>query len=179
MIMSMQQQLRTGLLLLLGLSTACLNLACSDSDEPEEETGTEDQFPADTSEASVAAFLDAETYKSWRNDPEIREGGSVVNVHGDHLRVYLNEAAVTSHSDTVGENNDAAPGSMAVKEIYDDSGTLLGRAASLLDESGDWTYYCNSTDVTFCTGATIDMPVYNDFACSSCHGDQIYAPLPE
>lgn len=181
----MKQQLRTGLFLLLTLSTAGLTLACSEAEDTDDSAGTggesaeEPQFPTDTSEASVAAFLEAESYKSWTADAEIRVGGSVVNVHGDNLRVYLNDAAVESHTDTVGENSDASPGSMAVKELYDESGTLVGRATSLLDESGEWTYYCDSSVDTLCTGSSIEMPVYNNFACQSCHGDQIYAPVPE
>lgn len=191
MITAMQQQLRTGLFLLLTLSTAVLSAACSEADDTDDSSGTggdsagtggdsavDPQFPTNTSEASVAAFLEAESYKSWAGDAEIRVGGSV-NVHGDNLRVYLNDAAVDSHTDTVGENSDASPGSMAVKELYDESGTLVGRATSLLDESGEWTYYCDSSVDTLCTGSSIDMPVYNNFACQSCHGDQIYAPVPE
>jgi hypothetical protein len=130
------------------------------------------QFPADTSEATVAAFLTAESYKTWTADAAPRDSDEVVNVHGSAMRVYFNDNAVTSHG------GDASPLSMVVKELYDDQGALVGRAATLVDATSALTFYCSATSGTGCTGAAEAEPLYNDFSCSTCHGPQFYAPLP-
>lgn len=133
---------------------------------------TTGQFPADTSEATIVAFLAAESYKTWTGDAAPRGSEEVVNVHGNSMRVFFNDNAVTSHG------GPASPLSMAVKELYDETGVLVGKATSLVASDGLLFFYCSATSGTGCTGQAVTEPLYNDFACSACHGSQFYAPLP-
>lgn len=161
------------------LAAALLSAGCSsDTDPPGDGDGdgdgddTSGQFPADTTEATVAAFLAAESYKTWTGDAAPRGSEDTVNVHGDFLRVFFNDNAVTSHG------GPASPQSMVVKEIYDAQGTLLGKATTIIDADLGRTFYCSVTSGTGCTGQAETEPLYDDISCSSCHGGQFYAPLP-
>lgn len=134
--------------------------------------GTSGQTPADDSEASIAAFLAAGTYKTWTADPAPRPDTSF-GTHSDLLRVYFNDSAAAA------SGAEAPPGSMAVKELYSDATTLVGKAVSLRNADGSWTFYCDATDVTAC-GASSDAvsPAYNDSNCVFCHGNTMLAPVP-
>jgi hypothetical protein len=74
-------------------------------------------------------------------------------------------------------------GSMSVKELYDDAGTLVGKAANLKTGDNEWTYYCTESPATGrCSGdVETTYPVYGqgiDTACGFCHGEALFAPIP-
>ncbi len=172
----MKKQHALQLFSLVALSTAMLSAGCSsDTSEPAGTGGgsaTGSQFPADTAEATIVAFLAAESYKTWTGDAAPRGSDELVNVHGDSMRVFFNDNAVTSHG------GEGSPLSMVVKELYDTQGTLVGKATTLIDADGGLTFYCSATSGTGCTGEAEAEPLYDDSSCNACHGKQFYAPLP-
>jgi hypothetical protein len=165
----------------LTFSAACA-IGCSDAGGEETEDDASDQLPDDFTQTSIEAFLDAQTYKAWAGDTEIRVGGDSVNPHGDALRVYFNDAALTSINEAL---TPAADGAMAVKEIYSSEGNLLGHAVSIKSGDGEgmatWTYYCNLfADEGLCGDSGASLPIYGEGAgsCGFCHGETFYADVP-
>lgn len=105
-----------------------------------------------------------------------------MNPHGDALRVYFNDAALTSINEAL---EPAADGAMVVKEIYDPQGTMLGHAVSIKSGEGagmnTWTYYCNlSANDALCGASGTSLPIYGEGAssCGFCHGETFYADAP-
>jgi hypothetical protein len=141
------------------------------------------ELPADNSQASIEAFLAAGTYKNppWVGDPEIRLGDLAGNVHGDHLRVHFNSAAVASKA-SGGPNSGL--GTMVVKEMFDAAGVSLGKAVQMKTGPGntkeDWTYYCSGPDGSLCAGGAFAVPIYGEGLpeCGYCHGQMPYADPP-
>lgn len=144
--------------------------------------------PSDTSEAGIEAFLAAGSYKSapWIGDGAVRTPTSSTNVHGD-VRVYYNPTAVTSRENgqnEVGHDTGNSLNSMAVKELYDTTGTQIGTAVMLrVADTGadaDWLYYCSST-AGGCASASDGGPYYGTALneCRFCHGGMFIGPLPE
>jgi hypothetical protein len=164
------------------------------------ETGLVD-YPTDSSQAGIEAFLAGESYKSdpWVGDVELRVSDDPVNPHGDTtlrpggpepletLRTYFNTAA--REAKEAGDQAAASMNAMSVKEVYDSADTLVARLVRLKTgagtANGDWVSYCDSAAVpAHCTGAEdAGSPVYEDGglnSCSSCHGSSTFlAPLPE
>jgi hypothetical protein len=74
-------------------------------------------------------------------------------------------------------------GSMAVKEFYDESGTMEGVALFLRTTTGsglsDWTYYCRS-ESGLCSNPSVTQ-AYGAGAieCSACHGGVFYSEIAQ
>ncbi len=146
--------------------------------------GNPTTFPADTSAASIAAFLDSEAYKAapWIGDAATRTSASLTNPHG-MVRVFFNPAvapAIGADAPTFAAN------SMIVKELYDSAGALVGKAANLHanPEDADWTFFCyasnNQCDAQQASSTEAD-PIYGvgtDVTCGFCHDGSILAPAP-
>lgn len=138
-----------------------------------------DQGPADSSQAAIAAFIQAGTYKSWLHDAAPRVGGPS-NVHGDALQVYFNALAVAA-----GVNGEPDPGGMVVKEMYDESSGELVSIAAALTTTGTRVYFCTNPAGGLCTNGSETSgpdPVYDateNTSCSTCHSELIYSKLPE
>lgn len=138
-----------------------------------------DQGPADSSQAAIAAFIQAGTYKSWLHDPAPRVGGPS-NVHGDALQVYFNDLAVAA-----GVNGEPDPGGMVVKEMYDEGTGDLVSIAAALTTTGKRVYFCTNPAGGLCTNGSETSgpdPVYDateNTSCSTCHSELVYSKLPE
>jgi len=136
------------------------------------------QFPAESTLEGIEAFLEAGYYKEWNSDPAIRGSDEITNAHGDYLRVYINEQGMLADMFS-GPN-----GSMAVKELYNAAGELVGRAAAFKDgeDEVDWMYYCTEDEgERRCTGREeSSYPMFGGSmtSCGICHGDGIFAPKP-
>lgn len=136
-----------------------------------------DQFPATTDIAGIEAFLAAESYKSWVHDPAPRGPTVTFATHSAQMQVYFNDIAVANHADVT-------MGGMLVKELYNDAGDLIGKAASLkaTSENELWTFYCKTDDEAAGCQTTGAQPLYfvDEFitGCASCHGDEVLTPLP-
>ncbi len=186
--------------LVLAMSLGALGACSSDDEEPSDGGGPDPAtFPTDTSAQGIAAFLDAETYKSapWTTpDTEPRPPASSspdVPSTSPHknVRVYRNpqvqasfEAGDGTLDGTSGEPLDQY--SMIVKEMFDESGTLLGKAVNLKVTEGErWTFFCYASVGATCgtdtPANTEDDPYYGvgvdaGGGCSACHGDGILSP---
>ncbi len=148
---------------------------------------SDDSFPEDTSAAGITAFLQSGAYTNppWVADVDApRDASSVVSPHG-RVRVYLNPTAVASQAAGKGGigNPPADVMSMAVKELYDESDVLVGKATLLKTEEGDdfgsWTYYCwgpASRCDTESGDTTEADPIYGlaISECNGCHGGSIF-----
>jgi hypothetical protein len=141
--------------------------------------------PADGSQAAIAAYLQAETYKQspWKSETVMpREASSPVSPHG-RVRVWMNDTLVSSLKAGNGEFGGLPhiAGSMAVKEFYDASDVRLGTAAMLKLPGADaWRLYCNSTVRARC-GVQATLPFYadeTDLSCNGCHGGLIFNKAP-
>jgi hypothetical protein len=129
-------------------------------------------YPTDTTQAGIEAYLMMELYKGagWRPEATPSDGMSP-----PHLAVkrYFNETIIASKAagnrpPSMGQHT---AGSMSVKEILDGT-TVIGKAAMLRTATGN-IYYCKSSVGTRC--ATAD--VANDVAYyapavgpCACHG---------
>lgn len=144
--------------------------------------------PSDTTEAGIAAFLAAGSYKSapWVGDAAVRTPTSSTNVHGD-VRVYYNPTAITSienGQNEISHETGNSLNSMAVKELYDSTGTQIGTAVMLrVAETGadtDWLYSCSST-AGGCASMTDGGPFHGTGLddCRFCHGGMFIGPTPE
>jgi hypothetical protein len=142
--------------------------------------------PADGSKAAIAAYLMAETYKQapWKSETATpRAANSQVSPHG-RVRVWMNDTLIASLKAGNGEfgGKPHVPGSMAVKEFYDDSDVRLGAAAMLKLTGNDaWKFYCNSTAPERCGVGGSTLPYYadeTDIGCNGCHGGLIFNKAP-
>jgi hypothetical protein len=142
------------------------------------------ELPSDISEAGIAAFLTAGTYKAtpWIGDAAPRASDNPVNIHGAEIRVFFNSAAAAS---VTRNDNTSDMGTMVVKELYD-AGAVVGHAVSIKTGAGntmsDWTYYCSApAGSTACTGGAAEETFFGEglTECGFCHGQQPYAPLPQ
>jgi hypothetical protein len=143
--------------------------------------------PNGTTQAAIAAYLEAGTYKQapWISEtPAPRDKIGTVTPHG-RVRVWMNDTLVASQRAGNGEfgGTPHTAGSMAVKEFYDDSDKRLGAAVMLKLPGADaWRYYCDSTVPERC-GVSDKLPFYSDetaLQCGGCHGGLIFnkAPAP-
>jgi hypothetical protein len=152
-------------------------------------------LPASDSSDDIGAFLGAQAY---RNAPWISETAGPrpraidTSPHGT-VRVWMNDKLVASlHAGHDGYKDTATgmshppidKGSMAVKEMYDDSGAKIGTAA--LFKSGDGTaasstvYYCKAP-IGRCLDNQNSEVVYGrgiSVGCGFCHGGMVYTKAP-
>jgi len=138
----------------------------------------------DESQEAVAAFLEAESYRGdgWQSETAApRDKANDVSPH-DRVRVWHNATLRASQAAGNGIDLEAPmhdTGSMAVKEFYDATDTLIGRAAMLKLE-GDmrqWVYFCGGPHERCMDSA----PVYGvgfGVSCSFCHAGLIYTQAP-
>jgi len=151
--------------------------------------------PASASKADIGAFLDKAGYKAspWISDVSTPRKATTGSQHGDGIRVWENPTLVTSiKAGRDGWDGRPLPdvGSMAVKEMYDDTGTLVGLAAALRTTAGtgwdSWTYYCYApgTRCSSNNSGTKEAPIYGDgwqnptMPCAICHGSTIFTVPP-
>lgn len=126
-------------------------------------------FPSDSSQAGIEAFLMGESYKTtgmgWR--PETMAGDGVTPPHLAAMR-YFNETLIASKA--AGNQPPAmqhTTGSMAVKEILEGT-TVIGKAA-MLRTMTNWVYYCTATIEGRCyTGSPANMVYYAAGTAGSC-----------
>ncbi len=146
--------------------------------------GSTSSIPSDTSEAGIDAFLAAETYKDapWTAEPEVRPDPGGTSPHGS-VRVFLNDTALAGIMAGKNDFNVGTDvGSMAVKELYDDQGTLVGKAAMLRTTTGaglaDWLYHCKSTNHGCFTEDEMAPSVHGQGAsdCRFCHAGMFISP---
>ncbi|MFZ5895968.1 MAG: hypothetical protein ACOY0T_33235 [Myxococcota bacterium] len=151
--------------------------------------------PASSSQADITAFLDKGGYKdpSWVVDVASPRPGDSGTQHGDGIRVWENATLVASiKGGRDGWMNRPAPdvGSMAVKEMYDSNGQLVGLAAALRSSAttgfGGWTYYCYAPGAR-CSSTgeyTKSAPLYSGggvapgMTCAICHNSTIFTVPP-
>lgn len=150
--------------------------------------GGDSSVPADGSAEAISAFLEAEGYKEagWVSVHDAPVPPSIGTPHGT-VRVYMSPALVAfrqSNPDVLEEP--AVPGAMAVKEMFDDAETLVGKAVIFYPES-DVIYYCYGPDGRCSSGrpaTTIDAPQYGDASasavgqCNVCHSGLVFTELP-
>lgn len=176
---------------LLGLPTLIACAPASDTGDGDGDGATLD-YPTDTTQAGLEAFLASESYRSapWIGDSAVRTTAEAWG-HGNALRVYFNTGAVQAKTAELNGEPMASSmvGAMAVKEFYDDAGNLVGKATSIKTAEGmsfnDVTYYCTTTDPasTLCIGSAPEtMPIYGAGAseCGFCHGGTGFlSPMPK
>jgi hypothetical protein len=173
--------------LLVACSLCSLAVACGGDSGP-----PTDGLPADDSASAIGEFLATDGYLGSRWLAETaseRERASSVSPHG-RVRVHLND--VLRDSQRAGNGGlDGPPhtvGSMAVKELYDERGVVVGRAAILFSgqmTSGDTAvYYCVGPAGRCINGEpefTSDEPAYGvglETACGACHGGLVFTEVP-
>jgi hypothetical protein len=146
------------------------------------------ELPPDSTQANIAAFLAADSYKTWRHDAAPRVPIDATNPHlntdaGVKLQVYFNSTAAASIAENMGKpllDTNHTVGSMVVKEMYDGAGVRVGRGTSIKTgpDRRAFTFYCEGT-LEAC-GVKMEAPIYggNTSPCSGCHGGSIFAPVP-
>lgn len=148
--------------------------------------------PQDVSAESLAAFLDARTYQSapWvAETPAPREGVLGTGSPHGRVRVYFNPALLDSIAAGNGLFETMLPhatGSMAVKELYDETDTQVGVAAELKVDGNfaQWAYYCRGPADRCALGEgpfTAEEPAYGiagRVPCGICHGGFVFTPPP-
>lgn len=126
-------------------------------------------FPADSSQTGIEAFLMEESYKTtgmgWR--PETMAGDGTTTPHLVARR-YFNETLIASKA--AGNQPPAmqhTTGSMAVKEILEGT-EVIGKAA-MLRTMTNWVYYCTATVDGRCfSTAVANTPYYAAGTAGSC-----------
>jgi len=129
--------------LLLALSIGALTACGSDggSSSPSVTTAGDAQTPPSSNGSDVEAWLATGKYKAWACE-DAPHAQMKVSPHG-HNRVCSNDLIVGF----AGSGTDERPqGSAAVKELYDDSNTLVGYAVELKlaatsDSGKNWYWY--------------------------------------
>lgn len=153
--------------------------------------GDDGTFPSDLTAAGITAFLSSEGYKSapWTGETVTRD---VTDTSSPHTRVRVYYNPTLNDADAAGDGGlDGEPafpaGSAAVKELYDATDTLVGRAAMFRTETDQnigkgWVYYCwgpanecafGSPDLAE-SAATAET---DDNDCTACHGNTILTKL--
>lgn len=163
-----------------------LTAACAgDGDKTETPPGADTSWPADSSAAGIAAFLDAGT---WREAPWVaetdapREPTSQVSPH-DRVQVWLNDVLVESQEAGNGAFGGSAHpvGSMAIKEMFDEADAPDGVAVMLKLEgdAAEWVYYCDGPDLRCGVSPPTDPSwgVGSASECSFCHGGLVFNTL--
>jgi hypothetical protein len=136
--------------------------------------------------------LAANSYKSppWLPDTASpRDPSSVVSPHG-RVRVWMNSVLVDSLRNGRDGVDSPPPDqwSMAVKEFYDDTDMLIGRAASIKSgaatSSSAWVYLCHGPEGRCFTSS----PAFSESAalhgtgtntmCGPCHGGLVFTAPP-
>jgi FtsP/CotA-like multicopper oxidase with cupredoxin domain len=158
------------------------------------EAGTSDvprQLPPEGVEAYLAELLESKEYRNapWLSETSRpRAPNSIISPHGD-VRVYANDVLRRSIGKGNGVRADGDgglqfsvearahdPGSIAVKEFYED-GDVIGKAALMKLEGStfDAAYYC--TGPSSRCGTAEPPPVFGEgitLACGFCHAGFVY-----
>ncbi|MFT5683377.1 MAG: hypothetical protein ACI8RZ_004308 [Myxococcota bacterium] len=143
--------------------------------------------PIDSSQAGIEAFLEDEGYREspWIAQTEApRESTWEVSPHG-RVHLWLNETVIASQAAGNGGflGTPHTTGSMAVKELVDESDVPVGRAVMLKLEgvAASWVYYCDGTEERcgFSDGEPPHYAVAYDSECYYCHGGEIFNARPE
>jgi hypothetical protein len=160
--------------------------------------------PSSDDREAMAAFLAAKEYQKapWISETAMsRPASSSVSPHG-RVRVWMNPQLVTSLKEgrdglpnrtTMMDNPPHDQWSMAVKELWNESGTTLeGVAAMLRTQSGRsgqaWTYFCHaptgrcvsnrpSPESDPIHGKGLGTPGQSS-QCAICHGGLIFTKAP-
>lgn len=151
-------------------------------------------FPPSDSRVDIEAFLASDRYTQapWVSDTSAPRQGGPVTQHDGPVRVWLNPVLVEAlKAGRDGRENRDYPnaGSMAVKQLFDDSNALVGIAASLKTADGSaqesWTYYCYGPGHR-CAQITApkESPIYGKGStqagtnCGFCHGFSVFTDPP-
>lgn len=144
-------------------------------------------YPTDSSAEGIEAFLAS---GAWREAPWVaetdapREPNNVVSPHG-RVQVWLNDVLL----DSVEAGNGAPdgtphdPGSMTVKELFNEDDVSIGLAVMLKLE-GDlhaWAYWCDGPAGPCGASSATSFPYYGiAYAtdCGFCHGGLAYNAMP-
>lgn len=145
--------------------------------------GGSDDVPTDTSESGIKAFLDAESYKTWRHDatPRPLSPDLTTNPHQPLMVAYFNETAVASRTENDGtEAKPHTVGAMVIKEVLDQDNSVISRAVGLKTGPGriEFTWYCDG-DAAACGASRSPFHatgLLND--CGFCHGGNIFSAVP-
>ena len=154
--------------------------------------GGDIDLPADSSAAAITAFLEAEGYKGegWTSVTEAPVPPTIGTPHGN-VRVYLSQAVLDFREANQDEDNvlavaPAVPGAMAVKEMFDEGTTIVGKAV-IFYPANDVFYYCYGPEERCASGhpaTTIDAPEWGNEdeavvnQCKSCHSGNVYTAYP-
>lgn len=142
-------------------------------------------FPTDSSQTGIEAFVSAESYETstWTSETSApRDATSVTSPHG-RVRVWLNAVLQASHAAGEGSvgGTPLDQNSMSVKELYDDADAIVGHAVILrtgtTSAESDTTYYCVGPAAR-CAGTS---PLYGPGAadCAGCHGGLVFTGIPQ
>lgn len=148
--------------------------------------------PVDASQASIASFLAGRPYQAapWVSEtPAPRDGTEGTGTPHGRVRVYFNDTLVSSiaaGNGAFGSNLPHTTGSMAVKELYDETDTRVGVAAALKTEGNfqRWVYYCFGPGERCAWGRgpfTEAEPLYGvggQVDCGICHGGLVFTAPP-
>lgn len=146
-------------------------------------------LPADESSASIAAFIQAQSFTdaSWTSihamPTEVGSGSH------DSARAYFSPALVEFRTNNTDLNvAPDAPGVMAVKEMYDDMGAVVGYAVIYYPREGDHYYWCYGPAgrcASTLDEIPSDTPIWGPHntsgevsSCSFCHNGNIFTTLP-
>jgi hypothetical protein len=156
-------------------------------------------LPASPAQADVVAFLEAGRYKQtpWIAETAAPRPQSLRTSPHEQVRVWMNAPLVASlkggrdgasDKDAGVTNPPHDRGSMAVKELYDEAGTMLVGVATMYkaDEGpspNSWVYYCHGPEGRCLTGRASPptAPIYGRgtvVQCGFCHGGNIYTKAP-
>ncbi len=153
-------------------------------------TGDDGTFPSDLTSAGITQFLSTESYKStpWTGDTVTREVVDTTSPH-TRVRVFYNPTLIDGDAAGAGELSGLAfpAGSATVKELYDATDTLVGRAAMFRTETDQnvrsgWVYYCWGPAGECAIGSpelaeSSATAKTDDGDCSYCHGNTLFTKL--
>jgi hypothetical protein len=140
-------------------------------------------YPTDTSQDGMKAFIDAMNYRSatWASgmsaptDPPM----GTLSPHGHEYIWYnhaLRQSKADGHAGTV--NDPFGVNSMAVKEIYTGS-TVVGHAAMLRSEKG-WIMFCTASESDRCYAGYMAGNIAYSMSITNCgcHGGGTIVTAP-
>ena len=129
-------------------------------------------YPTDTTQAGIEAFLAAGSYKNapWR--AEAMPGNDAALPHLATNRFFNGTIIASKAAGNRTPTTQHTAGSMSVKEILDGT-TVVGRAAMLRTSAMQWIYYCTATVGSRCGTGVADGGTWYGTAANpacACHG---------
>jgi hypothetical protein len=129
-------------------------------------------YPTDTTQEGIVAFLAAESYKSapWR--AEAMPGNDAALPHLATNRFFNGTIIASKAAGNRTPTTQHTAGSMSVKEILDGT-TVVGKAAMLRTSAMQWIYYCTATVGSRCGMGVADGATYYGTGANpacACHG---------